>query len=158
MSRSRQDGGPIDPVCRTRRVRIHKSHLLHHLETVIETPAEELTVSGRDQNARSGKPVSRCDQCLQILIRLTYAMAHKSNSRRVPRDPTVALNHGSRPTRDSMGHLMLTIKAVHFSTKCVAGGCVLSDALRTPRDEMFALIGLPVMLDSISLAMKPALA
>ena len=158
MSRSRQDGGPIDPVCRTRRVRIHKSHLLHHLETVIETPAEELTVSGRDQNARSGKPVSRCDQCLQILIRLTYAMAHKSNSRRVTRDPTVALNHGSRPTRDSMRHLMLTIKAVHFSTKCVAGGCVTLGRPSHPARWDVCPDRFARLLDSISLAMKPALA
>ena len=90
MSCSRQDGRPIDAVCGTRRVRVHEGHLLHNPESVLKAPSEEFTVAGRDQNARTGKPVGRCDQCLQILIRLADAMAHKPNSRRVPGDPAIA--------------------------------------------------------------------
>src|SRR4051812_24411353 len=65
----------------------HQRHLVHELQLCSQTPAEDLVITRRQQEARPAKLRRRADQRHQALVRLGHAVTDKANARRVAGNP-----------------------------------------------------------------------
>jgi len=89
---------------------------------VRETPAQQLTVARRDEEAGAGERRRRGDERLQILVRLADGVSEPPDVRRVSRDATAALHQARGSLVNCFQHLAGPVVPVNPQAESITGG------------------------------------
>src|SRR5690242_19780045 len=105
----------------------HKVQRLDDPQTVIEAPAQQACVAGRNDEAGTFKRLGRGEQRLEIVVTLRDGVPEESEDAGVTGDTAVALYHYSRGLLDCIPEFSAPIVAVDLLCEPVAFGQVRND-------------------------------
>src|SRR5687768_8332901 len=87
---------------------------------MLQAPAEQFTITRREEKARSGEDLRSPDECFEIFVAFSHGMPHESDQRRVATDAAgVFHNHGSA-LFDRMTQFLTSVMAMNFMAEMIA--------------------------------------
>src|SRR6478609_6152514 len=92
----------------------HQGQWLGHAQTLVQAPAENLTIAARQQKTRAGKFRCGGNHRFQSVVVLRHGMGEKSDPRRITGDLPVALCYDRGLLLDRAGQFILPVVPVNF--------------------------------------------